>query len=75
MGEWLVGGAVRRHSHTAYIYCLLWAWPVVPHTSYNNGTPMVAQRLTNPTVIHEDVGLTPCLTQWVKDLELPRSLV
>ena len=28
----------------------------------------MAQRLTNPTRIHKDVGLTPGLAQWVKDL-------
>ena len=27
----------------------------------------MAQRLINPTRIHEDVGLIPGLSQWVKD--------
>ena len=27
----------------------------------------MAQQLTNPTSIHEDEGLIPSLTQWVKD--------
>ena len=34
------------------------------------GVSTVAQRLRNPTSIHEDVGLVPGLTQWVKELEL-----
>ena len=32
---------------------------------------MMAQQLTNVASIHEDSGLTPGLSQWVKDLELP----
>ena len=31
------------------------------------GVPTVAQQLTNLTSIHEDSGLIPDLTQWVKD--------
>ena len=31
------------------------------------GVPVVAQWLTNPTRNHEEVGLIPGLTQWVKD--------
>ena len=31
----------------------------------------MAQWLTNPTSIREDVGLIPGLVQWVKDLALP----
>ena len=31
------------------------------------GVPAVAQRVTNPTSILEDVGSIPSLAQWVKD--------
>ena len=35
------------------------------------GNPDVAQPVTNPTSIHEDVGSIPSPTQWVKDMALP----
>ena len=34
------------------------------------GVPLVAQRVKNPTSIHEDVGSIPHLVQWVTDLAM-----
>ena len=30
----------------------------------------MAQWVKNPTIIHEDAGLTPRLAQWIEDLAL-----
>jgi len=35
----------------------------------------MVQQLTNSTSIHEDEGLVPGLTQWVKDPVLPRAVM
>ena len=35
------------------------------------GVPFVAQWLTNPSSIHEEVRSIPGFAQWVKDLVLP----
>ena len=39
----------------------------VPQKKLKMGVPVMTQRLTNPSSIHEDAGLIPGLTQWVKD--------
>ena len=41
----------------------------------NPGVPVVAQLVTNPTSIHEDVGSIPGLAKWVKEPTLPQAVV
>ena len=40
------------------------------HKNVRVGVPIVAQRVTNPTNIHEVAGSIPGFAQWVKDLVL-----
>ena len=39
----------------------------------NQGVPVVAQWVTNPTSIHEDAGLIPDPAQWVKGSSVTES--
>ena len=56
-GQWLLGSHLWRNYYLFYSKVL-------------EGVLFVAQHLMNPTRIHEDVGLIPGLTQWVKHLPL-----
>ena len=48
--------------------CIFLVWnDLAPLEILSWGVPVMTQRLTNPTSIHEDTGLIPGLTQWVKD--------
>ena len=63
----------RRPVTTAPNQPLAWELPYTCSTKkkVKLGVPFMAQWLTNPASIHEEVGSIPGLTHWVKDLELP----
>ena len=48
-------------------------WPkcmISAELGWKRGSSHCGSALTNPTSIHEDAGLIPGLTHWVKDLAL-----
>ena len=53
---------------------LQWGLEIV-EKSTEEGVPIVAQLVKNPTSIHEDAGSIPALTLWVKDLALLQAAV
>ena len=53
----------KKNRWFSLIFCIL--------KNYTNGSSHHGTAVTNLTSIHEDVGLIPGLTQWVKDLVLP----
>ena len=59
----ILDGCMEMHSvalkHTS-LHSMLKKAPLL-------GIPVVVQRVTNLTNIHEDVGLIPALALWVKD--------
>ena len=42
-------------------------WEGNENKSYRQGSPIVAQRVKDPSFLCEDAGSMPSLTQWVKD--------
>ena len=62
------------------IYYTIWKLPAsqsgkCPLKHTDEGVPIVAQWVKSLNSIHEDAGLIPGLTQWVKDLMLPQAVV
>ena len=53
---------------TTMRYHLIPARIAIIKKSTNDGVPFIAQKLMNPTRIHEDAGVIPGLAPWVKDL-------
>ena len=43
--------------------------------AFTIGVPIVAQQVKNPTGIHEDAGLIPGLTHWVKGCSFAMNCV
>ena len=55
-----------------FLYLALWpTWNSVSFKNTYSGSSCHGSSVTNPTSIHEDLGLIPGLASWVKDLALP----
>ena len=49
------------------IMCYIYPLKIKAKKKITWGVPILAQQLTNPISIHEDVGSIPELVHWVKD--------
>ena len=47
---------------------------LVPFEKHDLGFPVVAQQIKNPTSVREEEGSVSGLTQWIKDLSLPKAV-
>ena len=63
----------EAHRHSLSL-CYQITWLTLGQKSYQGGSHH-GSAVTNLTSIHEDVGLIPGLTQWVKDPVLPWAVV